>query len=368
MRQNPSTRAYCDTCCLGRSPRLHPREQGYCAQRHIKDMAASGEDCRACAAISEFLGGLISMPFELELSWGFDRMSPFLMTTDSTRLLEPWEFFTANIGSNYEERKIFDDPAPFLGHPMISRMRVPSGDTSSTEAFDILKRWISRCEEEHTLCQPANGKLLPHRLLKIDGIQPLRVQLVEDYPRRESYACLSHRWGPQTEKNSLKTYNLDLYKEEVPEENFYPLMKDAIETAFRLGLRFMWIDCYCIIQDDIKDWEIAAAQMASIYEDAFLTISATDSEDGNSMFSTIDQPCVGVQVTEIRGEPVFLRQQLTHPCNLGTGPSDPELLEGLLLTRGWVFQERLLSNRFVHFLQDEIFWECRESTWCECTS
>jgi hypothetical protein len=153
----------------------------------------------------------------------------------------------------------------------------------------------------------------------------------------------------------------------VPEENFYPLMKDAIEAAFRLDLRFIWIDCYCIIQDDTKDWEIAAADMASIYENAFLNISATFSEGGSPMFSTIEQAYAETQVTEIRGQPVFMRQQLRHPCDIHP-ISLYEALTGPLLARGWVFQERLLSKRFVHFTQDEIFWECRETTWCECTS
>src|SRR4051812_38751569 len=29
-------------------------------------------------------------------------------------------------------------------------------------------------------------------------------------------------------------------------------------------------------------------------------------------------------------------------------------------TRAWVFQERLLSPRVVHFAKDQIFWECHE--------
>lgn len=45
-----------------------------------------------------------------------------------------------------------------------------------------------------------------------------------------------------------------------------------------------------------------------------------------------------------------------------------EDLTGQSLTRAWVFQERLLSNRFIHFIRGEIFWECRQSTWCECHS
>lgn len=37
-----------------------------------------------------------------------------------------------------------------------------------------------------------------------------------------------------------------------------------------------------------------------------------------------------------------------------------------LQRRGWVFQERMLSRRIVHFMEQELWWECRTSFLCEC--
>lgn len=39
-----------------------------------------------------------------------------------------------------------------------------------------------------------------------------------------------------------------------------------------------------------------------------------------------------------------------------------------LLSRGWEFQERILSPRVLHFCKDELVWECREESVCECRS
>jgi hypothetical protein len=39
-----------------------------------------------------------------------------------------------------------------------------------------------------------------------------------------------------------------------------------------------------------------------------------------------------------------------------------------LLSRAWLYQERRLSRRFLHFTQKEIIWECREVSTCECYS
>jgi hypothetical protein len=40
--------------------------------------------------------------------------------------------------------------------------------------------------------------------------------------------------------------------------------KDAVIVARRLGIRYLWIDSLCIVQDDAEDWEREAALMGSI--------------------------------------------------------------------------------------------------------
>jgi hypothetical protein len=37
-----------------------------------------------------------------------------------------------------------------------------------------------------------------------------------------------------------------------------------------------------------------------------------------------------------------------------------------LLTRAWVFQERLLASRVVHFSHHELVWECNQTGNCQC--
>lgn len=325
----------CETCLLGVTQFWGGRKDV-----EMMDMLASGENCRACAGIAGFLQAQISLPEELDFTFGpldlYPTITPYVQTIPTVDHPDEYfiyEFFTTGEGPDDKKRETLDRPLSFSDAPMIWRMRAPSGDTSSKEAFDTLQGWLSRCQEEHSLCQPATDTEMPHRVLEIKSIRPLRIRVVEDCARRERYACLSHRWGPQTESNSLKTHNVHLYKTEVPEAKLCLLMRDAIEAAFRLDLRFIWIDCYCIIQDDIKDWERAAANMASIYENAFLTISATSSEGACPMFSCLEQIYAGTEVTRIRGEPVLMRRQLRHPC-LVNARSKKDVLKGPLLTRG----------------------------------
>jgi hypothetical protein len=56
---------------------------------------------------------------------------------------------------------------------------------------------------------------------------------------------------------------------------------------------------------------------------------------------------------------------MSHSLSLG-GSNYHRQFEALpLLTRGWVYQERLLSPRVLHFASHKLMWECIEEPWCE---
>ncbi|KAK8062786.1 heterokaryon incompatibility protein-domain-containing protein [Apiospora hydei] len=57
--------------------------------------------------------------------------------------------------------------------------------------------------------------------------------------------------------------------------------QDAVDITRRLGIRYLWIDSLCIIQDCKKDWDSEAQRMAEIYESSHVTIAATDSLNGD---------------------------------------------------------------------------------------
>lgn len=305
--------------------------------------SAEREHCKACMGILNYLSARKLKPYHFRFE---QDILPAELTLELSFLTkEPKQTHEFFVRSNESagDRDIIDSfdvdevEVPWLG--------IPSGDTSSEAAFGTLKAWMSRCQEEHTLCRRPTHNVLPRRVLEIESIGPLRVRLVEGGARSEvrglfyeDYACLSHRWGPRTESDSLKGSNLDLYKTGVPEAKFSPLIRDAIIAVFRLGLRLVWIDCFCIIQDSVEDWESEAADMGRIYENAFLTIAASPDQGNYGMFSTLPGEFEELQVMEIGGEPIYIRRRLPHPLqfhrSLRYSPSP-------LLQRGWVFQERL---------------------------
>src|SRR4051794_22873221 len=57
--------------------------------------------------------------------------------------------------------------------------------------------------------------------------------------------------------------------------------REAVFITRRLGYLYLWIDSLCIVQDDKEDWQQESAKMADIYENAALTIAASDSADSH---------------------------------------------------------------------------------------
>jgi len=63
-------------------------------------------------------------------------------------------------------------------------------------------------------------------------------------------------------------------------------IRDAITVTRDLGIRFLWVDALCIIQDSRKgkDWHREASKMRDVYSNAFVTISAETAMDARQGF------------------------------------------------------------------------------------
>ena len=143
--------------------------------------------------------------------------------------------------------------------------------------------------------------------------------------------------------------------------------RDAIEITRQLGIGYIWIDTLCIIQDDPEDWREQSVCMASVYGNAYLTISAAhaaSSDAGIFMSSHLSEQFPQHPIPENPG--IFVRQQ-PHFRHVDFGSNYSAFFTSRsLMKRGWVLQERLLSPRVVYYDNEEMKWECKSSTDCQC--
>jgi hypothetical protein len=243
-------------------------------------------------------------------------------------------------------------------------MSHPSGDTSSDVAFSRMRYWLQECQDTHQLCRKDHNAGLPHRILRIESTT--RLKLVENVQGNDKYACLSHRWGTGPHPLCLERSNLYHFKIGIPHSSLPALFQDVQAAVWRLGIRYMWIDSLCIIQDDPDDWRREAASMAAVYENAYFTIAATGSDGcSDRLFKTMEPVADGSPAMQIGHSGFYVSRSWQHPWRIHSREAEHWQLFPLL-SRGWVYQERLLSRRFIYFTTNEVMWECRESRRCEC--
>jgi len=243
--------------------------------------------------------------------------------------------------------------------------RIVPCDTDSPGSLQTVKRWIKECDEGHD-CTSNSKSDLPRRLLDVRN-DSVRVHEITEADKGTKYACLSHCWGyPPNSilRSTLATFND--YRQAIPWEKLPKTFRDAISFTRKLGVPFLWIDSLCIVQDDKdkKDWHEQSANMANIYRNAYITLAATAAKDADGGLYTphdhpvshqIGSPILNVHFPDGTERQLFARRSFDH-----------DVTSWPLLKRGWVYQERLLSPRVLHFVDEEVIWECNHAITCEC--
>jgi hypothetical protein len=143
------------------------------------------------------------------------------------------------------------------------------------------------------------------------------------------------------------------------------LFNDAAQLTSRLGIRYIWIDSICIIQDDAEDWGRESTKMADYYQFSWLTIAATTVTESGGIIRTVeaeDMPRVArLPYRDKTG------QQNGHLyaqfADFTARQRDYEkfISQSEMLTRGWVYQEWLLSRRIVSFSRSAVFVQCQRA-------
>ncbi|KAL2158597.1 hypothetical protein VTH06DRAFT_4079 [Thermothelomyces fergusii] len=241
----------------------------------------------------------------------------------------------------------------------LSIPRRPFKKQGSQGYFEDLLRVISECDAGHPLCQSGvdgcprdDPPELPTRVIDV-GDAGRRPRLVVCHGRRGRYATLSHCWGGQSWVGAT-TESLPRLLDGFDIDAIPKTYADAIKAARSLRIQFLWIDSFCIVQDDRDDWAAESQRMGDIYEHAYLNIAAAGAHDSAAGF------------LETRKEPIYVRVRAAadeqagyfYLTNQANSDFDASVARAKLNTRGWVLQERILSRRTIHFAADMWYWEC----------
>jgi hypothetical protein len=154
----------------------------------------------------------------------------------------------------------------------------------------LLRNWVKAGAEEQTQhCQFASpsGPLIntPLRLIDCDA----ECLILRQQPC--SYIALSYVWGPNPDPAwfTLRRNNLSrvlepggLLDTEGHGLRLPRAIRESMQVVKKLGLRYLWVDAVCIIQDDDADRSAFITCMNKIYRDAFATLILTNGIDSDS--------------------------------------------------------------------------------------
>ncbi|KAH6637396.1 heterokaryon incompatibility protein-domain-containing protein [Boeremia exigua] len=264
--------------------------------------------------------------------------------------------------------------------PLFAKARTVPSNATDPQSIAYIREQISNCDLHHGDCRESETLekplLKPKRLLKIvDGEkEDVRLLLQDTLMDSERYIALSHCWGTPTagqhragEVPQTKQADVPLYMSAgIPVVKLTKTFCDAVHLSRTLGVRYLWIDSFCIIQDDDDEKRLELPKMGDIYGGAYLVVAAASAKNGDGglyrrepqhMFDLVSSGGETLKATvfEKRHHDIWKKgEQLWEAGDLP------------LLGRAWALQERLLAKRMVHFTCKELIWECRSSVDCEC--
>ncbi|GAB1314570.1 hypothetical protein MFIFM68171_04780 [Madurella fahalii] len=159
------------------------------------------------------------------------------------------------------------------------------------------------------------------------------------------YAALSHCWGGDIPGKTVKR-NVEARKFGIPNRDIALTFRDAIRITRELGIRYLWIDALCIIQDSAEEWAQESVKMMSLYAMATVTISALEARSSSA--GILKRQSIPFAV--LSDDYVAQMNLRPFPESLGECPLD---------SRAWCMQERLLAPAILHFGEEQMFWKCR---------
>ncbi len=336
-------------------------------KRMSTDILRCYQYCWFCRLLCRFYAQLL--PDDLYVRWRTEDVLVALRRSDGI-----WKAQLLIVGSTEASELAFWVRADELG-PMYSfyltcylRDDPPSRRTGillsstiqDTAYAQTIRSWTSFCESEHSGCGIATD-LTSSLGVGLDLID-VNTRRIVTMTGRCRYVALSFVWGENPLDKKLHGAGHDATMREIIRDaqktRQLPLgtpatVEDAISVTRSLEEAYLWVDCFCIEQDDPVLKQSAIEKMDAIYSGAFLTICVLDGGNVFAGIPGVSQPHHGRRqaMTDTGNE----RYLVTHLAYLSS-----TLGNSSWASRAWTFQEGALSTRRLCFSTQGVSLLCKE--------
>ena len=229
----------------------------------------------------------------------------------------------------------------------------------------LVRQWMHVCEEYHPGCK-SNWESVTTPAFQLRCLN-VETDCIEAAPKGINYVALSYVWGQNNILRASRDNIVDLSQPGAFREYKIPkTVRDAMLVTRKIGYTYLWVDVLCIVQDDDADKATQVQNMNLVYGWSDLTIVAADSKDAHAGLSgTSSDSRNGKQQTMTMAAPRNgeISLVVTWPAF-----DDKQRAKSIWASRGWTFQEGLLSQRLLIFYKGRMTWECRGAVWTKDVS
>ena len=240
--------------------------------------------------------------------------------------------------------------------------------STSTE-LRCLKNWRNLCHTRHgDACElPVwlDPEESPKGLRLLDVEEMCIVQIGTIVP---PYAVLSYVRIASDREQTYTTQSANLserrrYKS-LMDVDLPQTIKGAISLLAQIGLRYLWVDALCVVQDNVSDKAVQVAQRDILAARAELTIIVAPKSSGSDGLASLNtrellHDSAIVQVADDLHFQSSLSPGYVHLFNNSNARDRPWYRYASLL------QQSLNSKRALILTEDGVFWECLQDFWCE---
>ncbi|KAF2099169.1 HET-domain-containing protein [Rhizodiscina lignyota] len=326
-----------------------------CSVSKLNDIRACGFAAQLASKLSESDISDSSASIKLQLDWGARIFQQFRGSITAQFLVEHHDKRTTQL----TYFNAFALPGSKLSQYVESSPANPFPASSNT--VRTARSWIAKCSEKHERCPKLSAAPLPTRVLDLDSnnLNNLtNIKLLETMGRSGSYAALSYCWGSSQFMTTSMNYSANC--RQIKLEALAKSIRDAILFTKQLGIRYLWVDALCIIQDDSNDKYTEIGNMSGIYKNAAVTLSAARSRtcqdgflhDNDLVISWMKRAFkLSFRCPDGYLDDIFLAEMRRE-----SSPKEP------IDFRAWTFQESLLSPRSIIFSSSQTLWRCISGT------
>ncbi|KAH8165698.1 hypothetical protein CIB48_g2509, partial [Xylaria polymorpha] len=213
---------------------------------------------------------------------------------------------------------------------------------------DVVLKWLKVCLSHHDACRPRHircqaNEYLESSLNLIDCRDRRIINALDaGSDSRALYVALSYVWGDRADVLTAPD------RHALPAK-LSPVVEDSIQVTLMLGYRYLWVDKYCVDNQNKATKRRQLMHMDSVYMNAELTIVAAAGPDESYGLPSLSKKRPFHQFS-FHGDSFTLTSTLPLPHH--------SIINSHWSTRGWTYQEAILSRRRLVFTDDQLYFEC----------